>query len=130
MAMRLRGLREDLEMSIEEVASKCNVAIDDLQKYESGEHDIPMNFLCNAAEVLGVEKVYFNNFVSGEVNFDRASKVALVRVIREVKPDIIIFIFIDSLCNRLSVSQKSDINRLVSQMKSIIEHVIDFSAIY
>lgn len=43
-----------------------------------------------AAEVLGVEKVYFGDFVSGEVDFDRASKVKLVRVIREVKPDIII----------------------------------------
>ena len=43
-----------------------------------------------AAEVLGVEKVYFNDFTAGEVNFDRASKVTLVRVIREVKPDIII----------------------------------------
>ena len=46
--------------------------------------------VAKAAEVLGVEKVYFNNFTSGEVNFDHASKVELVRVIREVKPDIII----------------------------------------
>ena len=43
-----------------------------------------------AAEVLGVEKVYFSDFVAGEVDFDRASKVKLVRIIREVKPDIII----------------------------------------
>ena len=28
---------------------------DELKKYESGESDIPMNFLCNAAGVLGVE---------------------------------------------------------------------------
>lgn len=43
-----------------------------------------------AAEVLGVEKVYFGDFVTGEVDFDRESKIKLVRVIREVKPDIII----------------------------------------
>lgn len=55
MAMRLRGLREDLEMSVEEVAGKCGVTAAELERYESGEHDIPMNFLCNAAEVLGVE---------------------------------------------------------------------------
>lgn len=43
-----------------------------------------------AAEVLGVEKVYFSDFVAGEVDFDRESKIKLVRIIREVKPDIII----------------------------------------
>lgn len=43
-----------------------------------------------AAEILGVEKVYFSDFASGEVDFDRASKIKLVRIIREVKPDIII----------------------------------------
>ena len=55
MAMRLRGLREDLDMTIEEVASKCGITPDELKQYESGESDIPMNFLCNAANVLGVE---------------------------------------------------------------------------
>jgi transcriptional regulator with XRE-family HTH domain len=55
MAMRLRALREDLEMSVEEVASKCGITSEELQNYESGEFDIPMNFLCNAAAVLGVE---------------------------------------------------------------------------
>ena len=46
--------------------------------------------VAKAAEVLGVEQVYFNNFHYGEIDFDHASKVALVRVIREVKPDVII----------------------------------------
>lgn len=55
MAMRLRALREDLEMSVEDVASKCGIISEELQNYESGEFDIPMNFLCNAAAVLGVE---------------------------------------------------------------------------
>jgi transcriptional regulator with XRE-family HTH domain len=55
MAMRLRGLREDLELSVEELASKCGVTTDELKNFESGASDIPMNFLCNAADVLGVE---------------------------------------------------------------------------
>lgn len=55
MAMRLRSLREDMEMSLEEVASKCGITVQELEKYESGESDIPMNFVCNAAGVLGVE---------------------------------------------------------------------------
>lgn len=55
MAMRLRGLREDMEMTRQEVADKCGVTVAEVEKYESGECDIPMNFLCNAASVLGVE---------------------------------------------------------------------------
>ena len=55
MAMRLRGLREDVDMTVEEVAAKCGITPEDLTRYESGESDIPMNFLCNAASVLGVE---------------------------------------------------------------------------
>ncbi|MBR6371360.1 MAG: helix-turn-helix transcriptional regulator [Bacteroidaceae bacterium] len=55
MAMRLHGLREDLEMTIEEVAVRCGITPEELERYESGDSDIPMNFLCNAANVLGVE---------------------------------------------------------------------------
>ena len=43
-----------------------------------------------AGEILGVEKVYFSGMKFGEINFDHESKVKLVRIIREVKPDIII----------------------------------------
>lgn len=46
--------------------------------------------VAKAAEVLGVEKVYFNNFTAGEVDFSRPYKLELVRIIREVRPDIII----------------------------------------
>ena len=34
--MRLRGLREDLEMTVEEVSEKCGVTSDELNRYESG----------------------------------------------------------------------------------------------
>lgn len=55
MAMRLRSLREDLDMSVGELAEKCGVTAAELELYESGESDIPMNFICNAATVMGVE---------------------------------------------------------------------------
>lgn len=55
MAMRLRSLREDVDMSAAELAEKCGVTPDDIIRYESEESDIPMNFLCNAATALGVE---------------------------------------------------------------------------
>ena len=43
-----------------------------------------------AAEALGIEKVYFNEFKHGEVACDHAHKVALIKIIRETKPDVII----------------------------------------
>lgn len=46
--------------------------------------------LQKACDILGVKKLYFNNFVKGEVEGTHAQKVELVRVIRETKPDIII----------------------------------------
>lgn len=55
MAMRLKGLREDLDMSVEELAEKCGITKEELERYESGESDIQMNFICNAAVVMGVE---------------------------------------------------------------------------
>ena len=46
--------------------------------------------IMKAGEILGVEKVYFSGMKFGEINYDRESKVKLVRIIREVKPDVII----------------------------------------
>ncbi|WP_417348942.1 PIG-L deacetylase family protein [Ferrimonas sp.] len=43
-----------------------------------------------AAAELGVEKVYFNGFERGGVDLRRDYKLALCRVIRETRPDIII----------------------------------------
>lgn len=42
------------------------------------------------AKILGVSKVYNNHFAKGDVDGRHEQKVELVRVIREVKPDIII----------------------------------------
>jgi LmbE family N-acetylglucosaminyl deacetylase len=43
-----------------------------------------------AAEILGIEKVYYNNFDRGMVDLRYEYKTELIRVIRETKPDIII----------------------------------------
>lgn len=55
MAARLRGLRESLELSQAQAAAQCKVNQNDYQRYESGESDIPMSFLCTAAQAFGVE---------------------------------------------------------------------------
>ncbi|MEI7502626.1 MAG: XRE family transcriptional regulator [Paludibacter sp.] len=55
IAERLRGLRDALELSTEEVALKCGISQDDYIKYESGNSDIPMSFICEVAQTFGVE---------------------------------------------------------------------------
>ena len=42
------------------------------------------------ADILGLKKIYFNNFKMGEINTDHVHKLELVKVIREVKPEIIV----------------------------------------
>ena len=55
IAERLRGLRDALDLSTEEVASKCGVSQVDYEKYESGNSDIPMSFICEVAQAFDVE---------------------------------------------------------------------------
>ena len=42
IAMRLQGLREVLEVSIEEVATVCDISVDQYKSYESGIVDIEL----------------------------------------------------------------------------------------
>lgn len=55
LAQRLRGLRDALEMSPEELAADCGIDTDTLLRYESGLHDIPVSFLQRLASRNGVE---------------------------------------------------------------------------
>jgi len=55
IAERLHGLRDALDLTTEVVASKCGVSLADYEKYESGNHDIPMSFICDLAQTFGVE---------------------------------------------------------------------------
>jgi transcriptional regulator with XRE-family HTH domain len=55
IAERLRGLRDALELTAEEVALKCGISQTDYEKYESGNSDIPMSFICEVAQTFGVE---------------------------------------------------------------------------
>lgn len=55
IAMRLRGLRDALDLSVEEVAEACHITPEEYKQFESGESDIPMNFLCNVATKFGLE---------------------------------------------------------------------------
>jgi len=55
IAQRLHGLRESLDLTTEELALKCGVSQPEYEKYESGNSDIPMSFLCEVAQTFGVE---------------------------------------------------------------------------
>lgn len=55
IAERLRGLRDALDLSIEEATAKIGIDKADYEKYESGNSDIPMNFLFQVAQTFGIE---------------------------------------------------------------------------
>lgn len=55
VAARLRGLRDALDLSAEEVAAQCEVTPEQLAAYESGTSDIPVSFLHRLAGAYGVE---------------------------------------------------------------------------
>ena len=55
VAKRLRGLRDALELSSAEIASKCGISEDLYNEYENGVKDIPVSFLHRLAHEYGVE---------------------------------------------------------------------------
>jgi transcriptional regulator with XRE-family HTH domain len=55
IAQRLHGLRDALDLTTETVASKCNISQEQYEKYETGNFDIPLSFICDLAQTFGVE---------------------------------------------------------------------------
>ena len=55
IADRIRYLREILEVSDEELASKINMPIDLYRSYESCEKDIPISMIYEVANVMNVD---------------------------------------------------------------------------
>ena len=63
IAERLKGLRESLDLSVEEIAQQMNKPSTDIQLYESGEVDIPLSFLFDVSQKFGVNT---STLISGE----------------------------------------------------------------
>ena len=63
IAERLKGLRDSLDLSLEEMAVKSNKSPDDIELYESGNVDIPMSYLFDISQIFGIET---STFISGE----------------------------------------------------------------
>ena len=55
VADRLRGLRDIMDVSVEEAAKVCNVGIDKYISYESGTVDIPVGVLQSMSKQYGID---------------------------------------------------------------------------
>lgn len=55
IAERIRGLRDALDISCEEMASQCGIDPALLAEYEKGETDIPVSFIHKLSSIYGVE---------------------------------------------------------------------------
>lgn len=54
IAERLRGLRDVLELSVEDIVRDCELSIDEYSRAESGEHDISVSMLQKIARQYGI----------------------------------------------------------------------------
>lgn len=55
VADRLIGLREIMDVSVEEAAGVCGISIDQYKKYESGTVDIPVGILQSMSKKYGID---------------------------------------------------------------------------
>ena len=63
IANRIRGLRDSLDITAEEMAEKCKRTSDEIRLYETGETDIPMSFLFEVAQQYNIAT---STLISGE----------------------------------------------------------------
>ena len=55
IGQRLRGLREALDMTVEEFAKSCNIDTGEYKKYESGEKDLTISLLKGIASAHNID---------------------------------------------------------------------------
>jgi quercetin dioxygenase-like cupin family protein/DNA-binding XRE family transcriptional regulator len=71
---RLGALRDVFDISVENMAQKMNVSVDEYSAFEHGQKDFSFSFLQNAAQIFNVDVV---DIISGES--PKLTKCALVR---------------------------------------------------
>ena len=76
IAERLRELRDVLDLTVEDIAQKTGISPENVTKFESGESDIPMSFICDVAQACGVQPVL-------RVEKDREGKQDLIARLAE-----------------------------------------------
>lgn len=55
VAERLKGLREIMDVSVEEAAKVCNISIEEYKKFETGTVDIPVGVLQSMSKAYGID---------------------------------------------------------------------------
>ncbi|MBR5278095.1 MAG: cupin domain-containing protein [Clostridia bacterium] len=55
IANRIKYLRDALDITVDEVAAKINITLDEYMEYENGEKDIPISVIYSTAAALGVD---------------------------------------------------------------------------
>ena len=55
VARRLKGLRDALDLSVEDMAAQCGISVEDYIEFEDGKKDIPVSLLHRIASTQGVE---------------------------------------------------------------------------
>ena len=63
IANRIKGLRDSLDITVEEMAERCKRTPNEIRLYEAGETDIPMSFLFEVAQHFNVDT---STLISGE----------------------------------------------------------------
>ncbi|GHT53822.1 transcriptional regulator [Bacteroidia bacterium] len=63
IAERLKGLRDSLDCSVEDMAKQINRNPEEIRRYEAGETDIPMSFLFDVAQHFNMDT---STLISGE----------------------------------------------------------------
>ena len=77
VAQRLKGLRENLDLSIDEFCQKTGMAVEDYRLIEKGEKDFSLTFLYKCAEIFDVELV--------EILTGTAPKLSTYSIVRKDK---------------------------------------------
>ena len=62
IAPRLRGLRDALDWDVAELARRAGVEAADVERYESGQEEIPIGYLIKVSQASGVE---MNTLIAG-----------------------------------------------------------------
>ena len=68
VSARLKGTREYLDITVEEMSSKTNVSVEEYISLENGEKDFSLSFLNEAADALGVELIELLTGVTPKLN--------------------------------------------------------------
>jgi transcriptional regulator with XRE-family HTH domain len=63
IAERIKNLREILKISVEEIAEKCGLSVEEYLSYERAEVDFSFSVLHNIAKVLGID---VTDIITGE----------------------------------------------------------------